>query len=202
MAWMDTVITRLDPGDFRDRLPEALGVYVDAMGYPRQVIRSRAPAWMEHSYREGWSGVAAFEAPRRRLLGHARGPLVAICYGYQGAPGQWWYEQVARGLRDQEREPPPDYVELTELHVAPSHQGQGIGTSLLRAFLSDRTEEAVLLSTPEVDAEANGAWRLYRSLGFTDVLRSYRFEGDARPFAVLSRPLPLPQNGDPLEPPS
>ncbi|HHX84635.1 MAG TPA: GNAT family N-acetyltransferase [Actinomycetales bacterium] len=189
---MDTVISRLDPGDFRDRLPEALGVYVDAMGYPTQVVRSRAPAWMEHSHREGWSCVAAFDPPRRRLIGHARGPLVGICYGYRGAPGQWWYEQVSRGLRDHDHHLPEDYVELTELHVAPAHQGRGLGTMLLTEFLSDRTEPMVLLSTPEVDDEANGAWRLYRSHGFTDVLRDYRFDGDARPFAVLGRPLPLP----------
>lgn len=195
MGWMDTVIARLDAGDFRDRLPEALGVYVDAMGYPPQVIRSRAPAWMEHSYRDGWSGVAAFEAPRRRLLGQSRGPLIAICYGYRGAPGQWWYDQVTRGLRDHHRELPGDYVELTELHVSPRYQGRGLGTAILREFLADRPEGAVLLSTPEVDDEANGAWRLYRSLGFTDVLRAYRFEGDARPFAVLTRPLPLPADG-------
>jgi len=53
----------------------------------------------------------------------------------------------------------------------------------------------VLLSTREIEGEDNSAWRLYRSLGFTDVLRSYRFEGDARPFAVLERPLPLPGPG-------
>ena len=41
MVRMDTVITRLDAADFRDRLPEALGVYVEAMGYPPQVIRTR-----------------------------------------------------------------------------------------------------------------------------------------------------------------
>lgn len=195
MGWMDTVITRLDAADFRDRLPEALGVYVDAMGYPPQVIRSRAAAWMEHSYRDGWSAVAAFEAPRRRLLGQSRGQLVAICYGYHGAPGQWWYEQVSRGLRDRNRELPPDYVELTELHVSPGLQGRGIGANLMRTFLADRPESTVLLSTPEVDGEDNGAWRLYRSLGFTDVLRSYRFQGDARPFAVLARPLPLTDEG-------
>lgn len=190
---MDTVITRLDAADFRDRLPEALGVYVDAMGYPPQVIRSRAAAWLEHSRRAGWSGFAAFEPPRRRLLGPARAPLVAICYGYRGAPGQWWYEQVSRGLRDRQRELPADYVELTELHVSPSHQGRGIGSALLRNFLAERTEGTVMLSTPEVENESNGAWRLYRSLGFGDVLRSHRFDGDARPFAVLSRSLPLPE---------
>lgn len=193
---MDTVISRLDAGEFRDRLPEALGVYVDAMGYPAQVVRTRAPAWMEHSHRDGWSCVAAFEAPRRRFLGHARGPLVGICYGYRGAPGQWWYEQVSRGLHAHDHALPGDYVELTELHVAPGHQGRGLGTSLLTAFLSGRTESTVLLSTPEVHDEDNGAWRLYRSQGFTDVLRDYRFDGDARPFAVLGRPLPLAHAGE------
>lgn len=191
MVRMDTVITRLDAADFRDRLPEALGVYVDAMGYPPQVIRSRAAAWLEHSRRVGWSGFAAFETPRRRLLGPSKGPLVAICYGYHGAPGQWWYEQVSQGLRAQGLELPGDYVELTELHVSPAYQGKGIGRELLRRFLADRPEGTVMLSTPEITNEDNGAWRLYRSLGFGDVLRSHRFDGDARPFAVLSRPLPL-----------
>lgn len=194
---METVITRLDAADFRDRLPEALGVYVDAMGYPPQVIRSRAAAWMEHSYREGWSGVAAFEVPRRRLLGPHRASLVAICYGYHGAPGQWWYDQVARGLQPLDRRLPEDYVELTELHVSPRYQGHGIGTALIREFLAHRPESTVLLSTPEVEGEANGAWRLYRSMGFTDVLREYRFEGDSRPFAVLTRPLPLDSESRP-----
>lgn len=196
MEGMDTVIARLNARDFRDRLPEALGVYVDAMEYPAQVIRTRAPAWMEHSRREGWSAVAGFEAPRRRLLGHARGPLVGICYGYRGTPGQWWYDQVARGLRDSPQDLPADFVELTELHVSPRHQGHGLGTALLRAFLADRDEGSVLLSTPEVEGEANGAWRLYRSQGFTDVLRAHRFDGDSRPFAVLGRPLPLPRPDD------
>lgn len=197
MESMDTVISGLDADCFRDRLQDALAVYVDAMGYSSRVVRARAPAWMEHSRREGWKCVAAFEAPRRRLLGHAHGPMIGICYGYRGAPGQWWYEQVAVGLRSRDATLPEDYVELTELHVAPGHQGKGLGTSLLREFLSGRPESTVLLSTPEVDDEPNGAWRLYRSLGFTDVLREHRFEGDARPFAVLGRPLPLPTTGGP-----
>ena len=191
MVRMDTVITRLDAADFRDRLPEALGVYVEAMGYPPQVIRTRAAAWLEHSRRDGWSGYAAFEAPRRRLFGPTTGPLVAICYGYHGSPGQWWYGQVAEGLRPRGLELPGDYVELTELHVSPAHQGNGIGREMLRRFLAERPEGTVMLSTPEVEDEDNGAWKLYRSLGFGDVLRDHRFDGDARPFAVLSRPLPL-----------
>ncbi|MER2206304.1 MAG: GNAT family N-acetyltransferase, partial [Rhodococcus sp. (in: high G+C Gram-positive bacteria)] len=52
-------------------------------------------------------------------------------------------------------------------------------------------ERSVLLSTPEVYDEDNRAWRLYRRLGFRDVLRRFRFAGDNRPFAVLGRGLPL-----------
>ena len=48
-----------------------------------------------------------------------------------------------------------------------------------------------MLSTPEVAQEDNRAWRLYRRLGFEDVLRHFTFAGDRRPFAVLGRRLPL-----------
>ena len=49
----------------------------------------------------------------------------------------------------------------------------------------------MLLSTPEINGEANRAWRLYRRLGFTDVIRGYHFAGDPRAFAILGRALPL-----------
>lgn len=200
---MDTRIARLDADDFREALPEALAVYVAAMGYPPQVMRSRAPAWSEHARRPGWGGVAAYSGTgRRRVLGRQRPALVGICYGYTGSAGQWWFEEVARGLRERGDAPlEADYVELTELHVAPEHQGRGLGTELLRAFLDGRPERRVLLSTPEIDGERNGAWRLYRSLGFTDVLRDFRFSGDPRSFAVLGRGLPLPATA-PRTPPS
>jgi ribosomal protein S18 acetylase RimI-like enzyme len=46
----------------------------------------------------------------------------------------------------------------------------------------------VLLST---QADMLAAHRLYRRLGFTDVIRGYHFAGDPRPFAILGRGLPL-----------
>ena len=33
--------------------------------------------------------------------------------------------------------------------------------------------------------------RLYRRLGFTDIIRGYHFAGDPRAFAILGRALPL-----------
>ena len=184
-------ITPLEADVFRDRLPEALRVYVDAMGYPSDVIRSRASAWLDHSRRAGWSGWAAFATRRRTFLSRSGDELVGICYGYHGEPGQWWYDQVSRGLAGVGSTISPDFVELTELHVSPDWQGHGLGSQLLQKFLEDRPEATVMLSTPEVSGDANRAWRLYGSLGFRDVLRNFRFAGDPRPFAVLERPLPL-----------
>ncbi|MCV7194221.1 GNAT family N-acetyltransferase [Mycolicibacterium brumae] len=158
------------------------------MGYPPGTADQRAAMWLEHSRRAGWSGVAALDAEHR---------LVGIAYGYRGASGQWWQQQVVSGLR---RAGAPEaaiaawmdnYFELTELHIHPGAQGRGLGEAMARRMLRPRAEDTVLLSTPEISGDANRAWRLYRRLGFADVLRGYRFAGDPRPFAILGRSLPL-----------
>jgi ribosomal protein S18 acetylase RimI-like enzyme len=84
-----------------------------------------------------------------------------------------------------------DYFELTELHIDPAAQGRGLGEALARRLLTNRGEANVLLSTPEMSGAANRAWRLYRRLGFTDIIRGYHFAGDPRAFAILGRTLPL-----------
>jgi ribosomal protein S18 acetylase RimI-like enzyme len=84
-----------------------------------------------------------------------------------------------------------DYFELTELHIHPAAQGRGLGEALARRLLNDRAESRVLLSTPEMADQPNRAWRLYRRLGFADIIRDYRFSGDPRAFAILGRALPL-----------
>ena len=81
-----------------------------------------------------------------------------------------------------------DYFELTEIHVRPRTQGQGVGEDLLRRLLDGVPNRQVLLSTPEGPSRA---WKLYRRVGFGDVLRHYHFAGDPRPFAILGRSLPL-----------
>ncbi|WP_069853989.1 GNAT family N-acetyltransferase [Actinoalloteichus hymeniacidonis] len=168
----------------QSRLGEALHVYVTAMRYPPSAMHHRGPTWLGHAAREGWRGVAAVDR---------RGDMVGVAYGYRGAPGQWWYEQVHHGLLDTgdadgARYWLRDYFELTELHVLPGTQGRGIGEALLRMLLDEAIGAQVLLSTPEGPSRA---WQLYRRVGFEDVLRNYRFAGDPRPFAVLGRPLPL-----------
>ncbi|HKS48724.1 MAG TPA: N-acetyltransferase [Amycolatopsis sp.] len=176
---------RLSPDEFRTRLREALAIYVQAMRYPSGTAEQRAPMWLTHALREGWRGVAALDAD---------GTMLGVAYGYRGSPGQWWHEQVRRGLVREAGEEVAtawltDYFELTEIHVRPRNQGHGIGEDLLRMLLDGVPNRHVLLSTPEGPSRA---WKLYRRVGFGDVLRDYHFAGDPRPFAILGRTLPLP----------
>lgn len=199
---MATFLIDMTPDDMQRRLPDALNVYVDAMRYPRGTESQRASMWLEHTRRHGWQAVAVVdtnlpvgECPAAETLAVA--PLLGVAYGYRGAPDQWWQQQVTRGLhrigfpRDETAHLMGDYFELTELHIAPAAQGRGLGEALARRLLTDRDEANVLLSTPETGGAANRAWRLYRRLGFTDVIRGYRFAGDPRAFAILGRTLPL-----------
>jgi ribosomal protein S18 acetylase RimI-like enzyme len=193
------------PHDMERRLGDALAIYVDAMRYPRGTERQRAAMWLEHIRRHGWQGVGVVEAegadeegthpPPAHDLTSA--PLLGVAYGYPGAPGQWWQQQVVLGMQ-RGGTPPQEiarlmnsYFELTELHIHPRAQGRGLGEALARRLLAGRAEKNVLLSTPETNGEPNRAWRLYRRLGFTDVIRRYHFAGDPREFAILGRELPL-----------
>jgi len=197
-----TFLIDLAPGDMQRRLDDALNVYVDAMRYPRGTESQRSSMWLEHAQRRGWRAVAAVEVDIRadeipaddRL---AAAPMLGVAYGYRGASDQWWQQQVVRGLhrigfpRDESARLMGDYFELTELHIHPRAQGRGLGEALARRLLADRGEANVLLSTPETNGEPNRAWRLYRRLGFTDIIRGYHFAGDPRAFAILGRTLPL-----------
>ena len=187
----------LSPREMTDHLGAALSVYVTAMGYPPGTEMQRAGMWLEHTRRPGWRAVAAHYTPDGPGAAAAEAQLVGVAYGYCGAPEQWWQQQVVLGLthrglcRADIAALMSDYFELTELHVLPTAQGRGIGEALARRLLSGRVETNVLLSTPEIHGEGNRAWRLYRRLGFLDVIRSHHFAGDPRPFAILGRTLPL-----------
>ncbi len=207
---MTMYLIDLSSQEMARRLGDALSVYVDAMRYPRGTEDQRASMWLEHTRRTGWKAVGAVSVddanePTRSQQGYsgdvadavADAPLLGVAYGYCGAPDQWWQQQVIHGLRRSGMLPAEidrlmtSYFELTELHIHPRAQGQGLGEALARKLLSDRTEANVLLSTPEINGEANRAWRLYRRLGFADVIRDYHFAGDPRSFAILGRGLPL-----------
>lgn len=206
---MSIFLIDLPPHDMERRLGDALGVYVEAMRYPRGTENQRAAMWLEHVRRRGWQGAAVVEVEAARAPGGpepgpapsaaelSEAPLLGVAYGYPGAPGQWWQQQVVLGLQHGGLPPQEigrlmnSYFELTELHIHPRAQGRGLGEALTRRLLAGRPEQNVLLSTPETNGEPNRAWRLYRRLGFTDIIRRHHFAGDPRAFAILGRALPL-----------
>jgi hypothetical protein len=108
-------LVELDARDIADRLAEALHVYVAAMGYPPGTARQRRSLWLDHVRRPGWRAVGWLDPA---------GPLIGIAYGYTGGPGQWWYEEVRRGVRPRHTAMTDDYFELTELHVRPRQAGR------------------------------------------------------------------------------
>lgn len=177
-------IVPLTPDAFRTRLSEALSVYVSAMNYAPGTAEHRGPRWLAHALSTGWRCFAAL---------NANDTLVGLAYGYPGKPDQWWHTQVRRGLLADVGENAvehwlDDYFELAEIHVHPDHHGRGLGESLLRQLVDGIPYRHVLLSTPEGPTRA---WKLYRRLGFDDVLRHFHFMGDPRAFAILGRSLPL-----------
>jgi ribosomal protein S18 acetylase RimI-like enzyme len=167
--------------EFAARIDEAMDIYVRAMGYTPDTGRARGLTARRHIVNEGFACRAAVRDD---------GTLVGFGYGYTTLPGQWWHDIVRKALpRSVAEEWLTNAFELSELHVMPGHQGQGLGRALLTSLARDLPHAAILLSTPDSDTRA---FRLYRDLGFLDLRRQYLFPGDSRPFAVLGLRLPLP----------
>jgi ribosomal protein S18 acetylase RimI-like enzyme len=175
--------------DLLPRLDDILTVYGQAMGYPAELLAARREYMAAHTSRQGFRAVVTLDDD---------GAMLGFGYGYTSVPGQWWHDHVRAAIHRKSRSAwLSDCFELVELHVRPGAQGRGAGERQLRELLAGVSHRTVLLSTPEADETASRAWRLYRRLGFGDVLRSFHFPGDERPFAVLGRPLPLPPGPPP-----
>ena len=61
--------------------------------------------------------------------------LVGFGYGYTGALGQWWSDNVARALTAAQRAEwlDPPHFEIVELHVRPAYQRAGSARACLRS---------------------------------------------------------------------
>ena len=136
----------------------------------------------------------------RGLVAEADGQLAGFTYGFHGETGQWWHDMVAAALATRtsavvlaaESAMPggwlDDSFEVAELHVLPRWQGNGIGRSLLLTVAGGRPERTAVLSTADAPTRAR---RLYRAVGFTDLLTDFRFSGAEPPYAVMGATLPL-----------
>ena len=181
-------IRRLSGPEFAVLAPQLVDVYMEAMGYDESVRVGRVGVWRREIMQPGFTALVALDHDE----------VLGLAYGYIGMPDTWWDRQVRRGVREAGGPDTRqllllrDYFEVAEIHVSPRLQGRGIGRLLLSRLLWLAPAGNAMLSTPEVEDEANNAFALYRSMGFRDELRHFYFDGDGRPFAVLSVPLPLP----------
>lgn len=183
---MPVTIRHLDRAEFAYHAPELVDLYMSAMHYDSALRNSWISSWRRHATDAGFVATVAYDDDE----------ILGIAHGHSGTPMSWWHLQVQQGLirkGDYERFHPllSSYFELSEIHVRPGYQGVGLGAQLLEKTVSQSHHSTVMLSTPEVADEANGAFGLYRKYGFSDVLRDFQFSGDQRPFAILAAPLPL-----------
>ncbi len=77
---------------------------------------------------------------------------------------------------------------LAERHLRPAAQGHGIGRQLLLSLAEGLPHERLLLSTPDGDTRA---FRLYRRMGFVELVRNHHFPGEDHSYAVLGTELPM-----------
>jgi len=174
------LVIDLPPDQVRNRLADAMQIYVEAMGYSPSSGSQRGVHMLKHTRHADF---------RCRIAVDQRGVMLGFGYGYTSLPGQWWHDLVQRAVTQDTEYWLGSAFELSELHVAPAAQGHGIGEAVLRSLADGLPHRSMLLSTPEAD---NRAWRLYRRLGFADLARNHMFPGDHRPFGVLGSVLPFP----------
>jgi GNAT superfamily N-acetyltransferase len=151
------------------------------MNPPERMLPGRESIMERHAASPGFRGLAAF----------ADGRLAGFTYGFHGENGQWWHDTVASALAAQDGPGAAwldDSLEIAELHVLPAYQGAGIGCALLLSLTGGRPERTAVLSTADAPTRAR---RLYRGVGFTDLLTGFRFSGTMPPYAVMGAVLPL-----------
>jgi ribosomal protein S18 acetylase RimI-like enzyme len=184
------VVSELGPGEFTARLDQVISVYAAAMRPAADTLAGRRSIMAGHAAYPGFRALVVAEDDE---FGENRAP-VGFGYGFHGTPGQWWHDTVARALAAT-RGPQAaaawldNTFEVAELHVAPGYQGSGIGSGLLFRLTSGRPERTAVLSTRDAETRAR---RLYRGVGFTDLLTSFSFyPGGEPPYAVMGAELPL-----------
>jgi ribosomal protein S18 acetylase RimI-like enzyme len=178
-------IAELSPPGFLSTIGQFVAIYGAAMGAGRDELPSRRAIMERHAVNLGFRALAVTAA--------SPGQIVAFSYAFRGMPGQWWHDvvrariSVERGL-PAARDWLDDVLEIAEVHVHPDFQARGIGRRMVLALAADRAERTAVLSTRDALTPAR---RLYRSLGFGDLLTDFVFPGGGPPYAVMGAVLPL-----------
>jgi ribosomal protein S18 acetylase RimI-like enzyme len=179
---------------FVAELDALTGVYQAAMRPDPAQLPGRRSIMQRHATYQGFRALAVTaDAVGQHGMSGRPGQIVGFSYGFRGADGQWWHDVVAAALTARAGEALAagwlaDSLEIAEVHVHPDFHRRGIGRSLVLRLAEGRPERTAVLSTPDADSPAR---RLYRGLGFADLLTGYTFPGAPVPYAVMGAALPL-----------
>jgi GNAT superfamily N-acetyltransferase len=168
-------------------------VYAAAMRPDPQQLPGRRTIMEQHASYRGFRALAVTGGPTGPGAAGGPGRIIAFSYGFRGAQGQWWHDVVNAALTARTGTGVAtawlaDSLEIAEVHVHPDFHRRGIGRSLVLGIADGRKEHTAVLSTRDAESPAR---RLYRSLGFADLLTGYSFPGSAIPYAVMGAALPL-----------
>jgi ribosomal protein S18 acetylase RimI-like enzyme len=205
--------SELEPREFRASIGELVGVYAAAMNPPERLIGGREAIMDRHAASPGFRCLTALDDGM--VAGFCYGfhgqsgqwwhDMVASALASRSGAG---YADLRAGLRAGAESGSragaesgsgaaesaeaaawlDDSFEVAELHVLPAYQGVGIGRTLLLSVTEPREERTAVLSTADAQTRAR---RLYRGLGFVDLLTGFRFSGAEPPYAVMGALLPL-----------
>ncbi len=176
---------QLDNAAFCGELDACLSVYAAAMSPPADQLPGRRAIMERHAGYPRFRCVAATAGDPAAIVGFA--------YGFHGETGQWWHDLVASavavtGGRTIARHWLANSFEIGEVHVHPGYQGLGVGRHMVLGLAAERPEGTAVLSTRDAETPAR---RLYRKLGFTDLLTAFCFPGGPERYAVMGAALPL-----------
>jgi ribosomal protein S18 acetylase RimI-like enzyme len=190
---MGTAITlsELTSRQFLGQVETALAIYTEAMDADPALLPGRRELMRRHA------SYPAFRALQVRAGSEAE--VAGFAYGFHGQRGQWWYDAVWNSLvrtigAAKTADWLTDCLEVAEVHVRKQHQRHGIGTEMLTALTDGRPERTAVLSTPDRDTTAR---RLYRRMGFTELLTGSSFPGGSPPYIVMGAELPLRDSAAP-----
>jgi GNAT superfamily N-acetyltransferase len=178
-------IAELSRPDFLAQIDKFVTIYAAAMGAGPDELPSREAIMERHAGNPGFRALAVYTGNPPRI--------VAFTYGFHGQHGQWWHDVVHSAITARADASTADgwlrdVLEVAEVHVHPDYQARGIGRQMVLTLASGRGERTAVLSTRDGETPAR---RLYRSLGFADLLTDFLFPGGGPAYAVMGALLPL-----------
>jgi ribosomal protein S18 acetylase RimI-like enzyme len=191
-------LRELSAEQFTYELDALAEIYALAMAAPAAELPGRMSIMERHASHPAFRAVVAVQPgeqgrhPDRAGVGDRRA-LIGFAYGFHGSAGQWWHDVVtdnltARRGRDAAGHWLGDSFEFAEVHVHPDHQARGTGRAMMHTLAAGRPERTAVLSTPHGQTRAR---RLYRSLGFVDLLPAFSFPGAGPAYTIMGAVLPL-----------